>query len=231
MPVGALHGREAIADEELHLAMIEGQQEASAALDRIETLGLRHRIASRRTSLIAVAEEPSVDPRAPRRRERLPVELPAGVSAAGVGLGGTMLRERGLAMFAAGPDMARMLRGARGRNLFAGLGRHAAFAPAIAIEARVTRRDGDLLVLEFAVPADGIVIPGREDELTVILVDGTTIEARVDESLSTRPGRHAPGLTLRLALRTAGGETWPAAPLAAITWDQERLDVRITAGP
>jgi len=128
--------------------------------------------------------------------------------------------------------MARMLlsRG-KGRNAVARTDLRAVVAAAIEIEARVTRRDGDLLVLEFAVPAAGIAIPGRQDGLTVILVDGTTIEARVDESLSTRPGRHAPGLTLRLALRTVSGETWPAAPLAAITWDRERLDCRITAEP
>ncbi len=233
IPIGALFGREAIADVEMQIAAAAHDSDAPSALvDGIEALGLRHRIASRRTSLIAIAEEPSVDPRAPRRRERLPVEIPAGVSAEGVGLGGPMVRERGLGVaFHAGPDMVRMLRGARGRDLFAGTDLRAADAAAIEIEARVTRRDGDLLVLEFEVPAAGIVIPGREDGLTVILVDGTTIEARVDESLSTRPGRHAPGLTLRLALLTAGGETWPAAPLAAITWDQERLAVHITAEP
>ena len=38
---------------------------------------------------MAIAEEPAVDPTATRRREKLPVELPAGVSAEGVGLMGT----------------------------------------------------------------------------------------------------------------------------------------------
>jgi Ca-activated chloride channel family protein len=232
MPVGALHGREAIADEELHLAVIEGHLEASATLDRIEALGLRHRIASRRTSLIAIAEEPSVDPRAPRRRERLPVELPAGVSAEGVGLGGPMVRERGLGVaFHAGPDMVRMLRGARGRDLFAGTDLRAVVAVPLEIEARVTCREGDLLVLEFESPADGFLLPGDRDTVRVVLDDRSVIETRVDAGLSTRTGPHARGLTLRLALRTAGGETWPSAPIVAITWNQERLAVHITAEP
>ena len=89
LPVGAIHGRELIADLEL--------EEASGVprhlMDRrIEAAGLRHRIVSRRTSLVAVAAEPSVDPRDPRRQQELAVEFPAGVSAEGVGL---FLREGG----------------------------------------------------------------------------------------------------------------------------------------
>ena len=38
------------------------------------------------TSWIAVAEEPSVDPRAPIRVERIPQVLPYGMSAEGLGL-------------------------------------------------------------------------------------------------------------------------------------------------
>ena len=54
----------------------------------------RHRIASRMTSLVAIAEEPSVDPTLARRRQRIPVELPAGVSAEGTGLLGAYPRSR-----------------------------------------------------------------------------------------------------------------------------------------
>lgn len=84
LPIGALFGRETIADLELTLA-------ASGHADRgleeqIELFAMRHRIVSRRTSLVAIAEEPSVDPQAPKRVERLALELPAGVSAEGTGL-------------------------------------------------------------------------------------------------------------------------------------------------
>jgi Ca-activated chloride channel family protein len=106
-PLGALFGREAVADLEIRLAAepdtgIEGE---------IEQLGLRHRIATRRTSLIAVAEEASVDPLAPRRVEVLPVEVPQGLSAEGLGLrsgafetfGGAEMMRIGSRMFTISP--------------------------------------------------------------------------------------------------------------------------------
>ncbi len=83
LPVGAIHGREVIAD----LEMEEAAGAERGATDRgIEGAGLRHRIVSRRTSLVAVSRTPTVDPRDPTRRETLVVELPAGVSAEGLGL-------------------------------------------------------------------------------------------------------------------------------------------------
>jgi hypothetical protein len=81
--VGALFGREAIADLELTLAAAGSEQRVEA---QIEALGMRHRIACRRTSLVAIAEEPGVDPKAGKRTERIAVEIPAGVSAEGSGL-------------------------------------------------------------------------------------------------------------------------------------------------
>jgi hypothetical protein len=87
LPLGALHGREVVG--ELELSGTDSRWLKLEPLDHlIETVAMRHRIVSRRTSLVAIVEEPSVDPRAPRRRERLAVELPAGVSAEGVGLVG-----------------------------------------------------------------------------------------------------------------------------------------------
>src|SRR2546427_12729140 len=61
---------------------------------RIETLGLDFQITTRLTSWVAVTEEATVDPLHPLRRERIPQALPAGLSAAGLGLRGhrTVLR-------------------------------------------------------------------------------------------------------------------------------------------
>jgi hypothetical protein len=80
--------------------------------EEVEALGMRHRIVSRRTSLVAIAEEPSIDPSAPRRRQRLAVEMPYGVSAEGVGVGfegigfmATVMAKQTMAM----PRMARDL--------------------------------------------------------------------------------------------------------------------------
>ncbi len=88
LPLGPLYARERVEDCEMRLAAAgDDRPRQQVILGEIEKLGLRHRIATRRTSLVAISEVPTVDPRDPRRRERLAVELPAGVSAEGVGLG------------------------------------------------------------------------------------------------------------------------------------------------
>lgn len=53
---------------------------------RIEALGLRYGIATRMTSWIAVSAQVTVDPTVPTRNVEQPHELPAGMSAEGVGL-------------------------------------------------------------------------------------------------------------------------------------------------
>ncbi len=216
LPIGALFGREAIEDEEMRLAALRPGKDPGEILDRIEQLGLRHRITSRRTSLVAISEDPTVDPRDPRRRERLPVELPAGVSAEGVGLraaGSTMhlakklahvgMAFRGLGASAPKEAMSELMLKVGPRR---GVPRP--------LRARAVRLDGDLLVLELEAPADGIEMPGRGVRVRATLADGTQIEADLDVKLSTYAGRHAAGLTLRIALRTKDGSPWPAPPAA-----------------
>ena len=81
--VVALFGREKVADLEMRL----GAGEAAETIDRaVERLGLDFQIATRLTSWVAVADEPAVDPTAPTRKQRLPQELPFGVSVDGLGL-------------------------------------------------------------------------------------------------------------------------------------------------
>ncbi len=92
LPVGALFGRERIEDCEMRLAAAPPSQTRDH-LREIEVLGLRHRVPSRQTSLVAVSEEPFVDPREPRRRQRLCIEMPADVSAEGVGYSGMAMHE------------------------------------------------------------------------------------------------------------------------------------------
>ncbi|HET9251674.1 MAG TPA: VIT domain-containing protein, partial [Candidatus Eisenbacteria bacterium] len=111
LPIGALYGREAIADAETFthasLARKHGLSYDHRLLDpEIERLGMRHRITSRRTSLVAIAEEPSVDPLQPRRREKLVLEIPYGVSAEGLGLEGSRAFAKRLA------DSAHLVRSA-----------------------------------------------------------------------------------------------------------------------
>lgn len=79
----ALFGREAVEDRELKLAAGGDRAEVDAAIER---LGLDFQIATRLTSWVAVTEEQTVDPQGALRRERMPHELPHGVSAEGLGL-------------------------------------------------------------------------------------------------------------------------------------------------
>jgi Ca-activated chloride channel homolog len=81
--VVALFGREAVEDLETRLCAGEDAATIDAAIERV---GLEFQIATRVTSWVAVSESPMVDPTAPTRKERLPHELPYGVSVDGVGL-------------------------------------------------------------------------------------------------------------------------------------------------
>jgi Ca-activated chloride channel homolog len=76
----ALYGREKVEDLETS-GLHRGDLDAS-----VEQLGLLFQISTRLTSWIAVTQEATVDPRAPRRDQTVPHELPYGMSAEGLGL-------------------------------------------------------------------------------------------------------------------------------------------------
>jgi Ca-activated chloride channel homolog len=81
LAVVSLYGREAVDDLEVRRAA--GDEAVDAEIER---LGLAFQIATRLTSWVAIAEEPSVDPTRPMRRERMPHALPYGLSIEGLGL-------------------------------------------------------------------------------------------------------------------------------------------------
>jgi hypothetical protein len=83
--ITALYGREAVADLELDRAAGGDRSEIDATVER---LGLAFGLATRLTSWVAISEEPAVDPRRPVTVTRIPQELPCGLSAEGLGLGG-----------------------------------------------------------------------------------------------------------------------------------------------
>jgi Ca-activated chloride channel family protein len=100
--VVALFGRESV--EDLETALAGGRADRREADATIERLGLEFGLATRLTSWVAVSEEATVDPRAPVRHERMPQDLPSGLSAEGLGLraafpggaaGGAMLTRAG----------------------------------------------------------------------------------------------------------------------------------------
>jgi len=81
--IPALWARETIEDLELDLACGGDRSDIDG---RIEKIALRQSVSSRLTSWIAIAEQPSVDPRDPIRVERIPQTLPYGMSVTGLGL-------------------------------------------------------------------------------------------------------------------------------------------------
>lgn len=81
--LATLFGREAVEDAETRLAAGASRADTDGEVER---LGLEYRIATRLTSWVAIDKTPSVDPRAPSRRESVPQMLPHGMSVEGLGL-------------------------------------------------------------------------------------------------------------------------------------------------
>lgn len=203
IPVGALYGREAVADLEFDLV---GTSARSQVELQIEERALRHRITSRRTSLVAVSNEPTVDPRDPGRREVLPVELPAGVSAAGVGYTSMQQPEY---------KAAYSLRHMTSFSLIQDPSPEGSPMTELR-DARVIRQEASLLVLEVKVPSPDFNLPrGR---VTVQFPDGTEKRAQMDVQKSTPEGPHPVGLWVRIALRLARSEEWPDEGTIRLSW-------------
>jgi hypothetical protein len=79
--VVSLFARESVEDLEARVAAGE-----SSIDPQIEKIGLDFGVSTRLTSWVAVTETPSVDPQSAVRRERMPQQLPHGVSAEALGL-------------------------------------------------------------------------------------------------------------------------------------------------
>jgi Ca-activated chloride channel family protein len=103
--IAALFGREAVEDAEMRLAAGASSSEIDA---RVESLGLAYRIATRKTSWVAIDKTQSVDPRDPTRREHVPQALPYGTSIEGLGL----REEAEMEMYAPAQTRAGVLRSA-----------------------------------------------------------------------------------------------------------------------
>jgi Ca-activated chloride channel family protein len=198
VPLGALYGRETIADYELSRWRTD---------ERVIEVALRHRIASRVTSLVAISEEPGVDPKAPRRRVALPVEVPAFMSAEAAGLtfgGGEFAR----LLRAKAPASARLRETVSFdmRRSLASPGRDDSRARPLhgGTRARVLAVTALVLVVELETPSDGYVTPqGRVQVTHDEIVLGTGI---IDPVGSSPRGPHAKGLLLRLVI--VGSSSW-----------------------
>jgi Ca-activated chloride channel homolog len=221
-----LHARERIEDLETRVAA--GEQ----GLDpEIERLGLTFQVATRLTSWIAVSEEPTVDPGAPTRRERMPQQLPHGMSVDGLGLRPASAPPVTLAFFAApmraraalvvddvtydrDEDLAEKAEGGAPVPPHAGGPARGPRAEADADEeprrlrGRITLRSGDQLVVELDVDAEGPDLewlPGPSVDL--IWPDGRQGAAALRQS--TRAGTVRAGDTIRLVIELQPGEPTP----------------------
>lgn len=232
LPIGALFGREVVAELEAGLA--GGRDRGAGAVD-IERAAMRHRIVSRLTSLVAIAEEPAVDPKQPRRRERLAVELPAGVSAEGVGLGVSAAR-----LCRLGPVGMAGLRPSRMASRAFSWVEDGAVAAESAISAApgpepsvpgwkevrigcasVVREPDGTLVVEFEVPYDGFLMP---DEAAYVMRGRAFFDkVLVLADRSSPAGPHGRGMIVRLALRLALETAWPGAEDVTVRWSAGRV--------
>ncbi|HKP57388.1 MAG TPA: VIT domain-containing protein [Polyangiales bacterium] len=230
--LASLFGREAVEDAEMRLAAGADHEE----IDRlVEKLGLQYRISTRLTSWIAFDTTPSVDPRAPTRRETVPQMLPHGTSIEGLGLRPAMhlaltARMAPLAMAAPMASAAPAPRGPSARLsahrppqaeklglLNRALDRVFGTAPvsdkpAEVARGRIGKRDGKVVTIHLEVLTE---LDWNESALAaatalIELDDGTTIEAKVVVARSTRGGRLLPGQHAKLVLELARELRGPA---------------------
>jgi Ca-activated chloride channel homolog len=198
LAIATLYAREAVEDLELQEAA--GRVSAGEAEPEIERIGLAFQIATRRTAWVAVSEEPTTDPTAPIRRERIPHELPYGMSIDGLGLAlpRLIVRESQARMaFTARPDCRReTVRYSRVpaaiRDMTAP---YTEAAPSVLV-ARSTLRKDRQLALEIPV---GEPVDWYAREVRVIWEGGSDIGAAIVEG-TTRPGPVDAGQVIRLVL-------------------------------
>jgi Ca-activated chloride channel family protein len=212
--IASLYAREAV--EDLELARAAG---VPVSDDDIVRIGLDFQIATRLTSWVAVSEEPTVDPRQPFRRERMPHALPHGISVEGLGLraaaspGFTAFEAR-LALGGPSAFGGRLLRGA-----FLGPRAVEFGDPAQAIQSSEDRRRrprlrgwlvirrGRELSVGFDLDAD---LDWAPDDAKVFWAGGTVVSAQIVEERTSERGLIAARRSLRLCVRlTADGPPDP----------------------
>jgi len=218
--IGRLYARERV--EELELALSAGGERSDVDAS-VEALGLAFGIATRRTSFVAVAEEPSVDPREPGRMLEVPHLMTEGLCAEGLGLRPAQ-EELGDFPFMAGMLMSapleaeselldlgemprttlarRSCRGGSGRGpgdeIFLNKEQPAPEEPELVLHARIVLLEDGRLVVELELAQ---ALDWEPTELAQLeLSDAESLELRVDPGASTRSGQLAAGTLVRLVL-------------------------------
>ena len=230
--IGRLFGRELVEDLEVALAAGASAQAIDA---QMEAIGLAHRIATRMTSWLAVADQVLVDPQAPQRHAVVPQELPHGMSIDRLGLrrcGSMAFAEECLAM----PSSVCAPVPARSRDKSKKARWPSKPTGKIDAESDALREEWDDVAFGGAVPGRGMaseppvrlrallrsrgedgwlfVLEGVADwrvpaKVTVVLADGSEIELAVDVARTTAAGAIPPGAQVRLTLLVEPGMLQP----------------------
>ncbi len=190
--IPALYGREAVEDMEMRRAAGETED-----VDRqIERLGLDFQIATRLTSWVAVSEEPTVDPRRPTRRERIPQALPEGLSAEGLGLRGAGFPVASLRAVMSPVGFLAKETTVHSMRL---VQRMASSLPkSVRLRGRIVLRRGRDLIVEVTLEHPLLWEPSSA---RVVWADRTKRQATVDVAATTGRGWLDAGHVIRLALR------------------------------
>jgi Ca-activated chloride channel family protein len=201
--IASLYGREAV--EDLELARAAG---VSVSDDDIARIGLDFQIATRLTSWVAVSDEPTVDPRQPTRRERIPHALPYGMSIAGLGLRAAAPAQGFMsARLRLGPAKGAFI-GPSGAGAFVGpqpASIRQTFQARLQdrLRGRLVRRRDRELTFEIQL---SVALDWAPDDAKVFWSGGANVSASVVEAHTTVPGLVAAGLSVRLCVRlTADG--------------------------
>jgi Ca-activated chloride channel family protein len=194
--VVALYAREAV--EDLEMQEVAGL--VSGVDAEIERIGLAFQIATRRSAWVAVSEEPTVDPAAPTRRERIPHALPHGMSAEGLGLrpprfSANLIARCSLMESHPAPSLHAIPahKSSASERL---LRRILAHSPRALSARLILRQDRELILeIEVAEPLDWYA-----RDVRVFWEDGREVAAAIIEG-TTRPGTVVAGQVIRLVLR------------------------------
>ncbi|MHC5114402.1 MAG: vWA domain-containing protein [Planctomycetota bacterium] len=218
--IPTLYGRECVEDLEILAATGENVDAA------IEDLGLAFRIATRRTSWVAIAEEPSVDPSEPTRRERIPQELPHGTSIEGFGLRSGMpsaARFRATTMYDLASDVVEQSIGTiEFERACRSIPLRAADQFRTVLPGRVTLADGAQVVVEFELEEPLRWEPPQRVVVELWSLDQT--KAKVDLKLTTKAGSYPRGTVIRLVLTKA---SMAAGDISAIRFLGRHEDLSI----
>ncbi|HEY7204394.1 MAG TPA: VIT domain-containing protein [Methylomirabilota bacterium] len=217
--LATLYAREVVEDLEMRRAA-----DGTGRLDgQIERTGLDFQIATRLTSWVAVAEEPTVDPGQPTRRERIPQMVPQGLSVEGLGiLPSVPVVQELRSSFVGQRVVARM---AQSVSVLARLAPPP--PPPVELAGRIAlRRDRDLVIeIPVADPLDWKV----SRRVVLVWKDRMRASARVDTTATTRPGEIGAGQVVRLVLRLR--KDAPDAPPVKVLLNGGAIVVTLDGAP